>query len=84
MLRLCFSLLITLVILTPKVFSPHIVEIQTHMTKRAIELLALPNDNVSRLLLDIGCGSGLSGEVITEMGHNWIGVDISEAMLSGS
>lgn len=53
------------------------------MAERAIELLALPDDNVSRLLLDIGCGSGLSGEVITEMGHNWIGVDISESMLSG-
>ncbi|MCP9258666.1 putative 18S rRNA (guanine-N(7))-methyltransferase [Dirofilaria immitis] len=59
----------------------HIIEIQTRMTERAIELLALPDDNESRLLLDIGCGSGLSGEVITEMGHNWIGVDISEAML---
>ncbi|VDK71741.1 unnamed protein product [Onchocerca ochengi] len=59
----------------------HIIEIQTRMTERAIELLALPDDNESRLLLDIGCGSGMSGEVITEMGHHWIGVDISEAML---
>ncbi|CAG9531356.1 unnamed protein product [Cercopithifilaria johnstoni] len=59
----------------------HIIDIQTRMTERAIELLALPDDGTSRLLLDIGCGSGLSGEVITEMGHNWIGVDISEAML---
>uniref|UniRef100_A0A915PUC1 18S rRNA (guanine-N(7))-methyltransferase n=1 Tax=Setaria digitata TaxID=48799 RepID=A0A915PUC1_9BILA len=59
----------------------HIIEVQTRMTERAIELLALPDDNVSKLLLDIGCGSGLSGEVITELGHNWIGVDISEAML---
>lgn len=66
------------------VFSSHIIEIQTRMTERAIELLALPDDNESRLLLDIGCGSGMSGEVITEMGHHWIGVDISEAMLSGS
>lgn len=59
----------------------HIVEIQTRMAERAIELLALPDDNASRLLLDIGCGCGLSGEVITQMRHNWIGVDISEAML---
>ncbi|EJW76157.1 methyltransferase WBSCR22, partial [Wuchereria bancrofti] len=59
----------------------HIIEIQTRMAERAIELLALPDDDIPRLLLDIGCGSGLSGEVITEMGHNWIGVDISEAML---
>ncbi|VDM09117.1 unnamed protein product [Wuchereria bancrofti] len=62
----------------------HIIEIQTRMAERAIELLALPDDDIPRLLLDIGCGSGLSGEVITEMGHNWIGVDISEAMLSTS
>uniref|UniRef100_A0A0R3RX24 18S rRNA (guanine-N(7))-methyltransferase n=1 Tax=Elaeophora elaphi TaxID=1147741 RepID=A0A0R3RX24_9BILA len=59
----------------------HIIEIQTRMSERAIELLALPDDDESRLLLDIGCGSGLSGEVITEMGHNWIGIDISESML---
>lgn len=52
------------------------------MTERALELLALPDDDESRLLLDIGCGSGLSGEVISELGHHWIGIDISEAMLS--
>lgn len=51
------------------------------MSERALELLAL-KDNETQLVLDIGCGSGLSGEVITEMGHYWIGVDISEAMLS--
>lgn len=28
-----------------------------------------------------GCGSGLSGETISENGHHWIGLDISEAML---
>ena len=27
------------------------------------------------------CGSGLSGEQLTEEGHYWIGVDISEHML---
>ncbi|VDM43358.1 unnamed protein product [Toxocara canis] len=50
------------------------------MSARALELLALPDDG-PRLLLDIGCGSGLSGEVLSEAGHHWIGVDISEAML---
>jgi len=35
----------------------------------------------SCFLLDIGCGSGLSGEIITEYGHYWIGVDISKSML---
>lgn len=49
--------------------------------QRALELLALPQDGTPRLLLDIGCGSGLSGEALTECGHNWVGLDISEAML---
>ena len=30
----------------------------------------------------IGCGSGLSGETLSENGHQWIGLDISESMLS--
>jgi 18S rRNA (guanine1575-N7)-methyltransferase len=31
--------------------------------------------------LDCGCGSGLSGEVISLMGHMWVGLDISKSML---
>lgn len=27
------------------------------------------------------CGSGLSGEQLTEQGHYWVGIDISEHML---
>ena len=50
------------------------------MTERAIELLCLPPDQPC-LLLDLGCGSGLSGQVAEEAGHCWIGVDISDAML---
>ncbi|OQR75595.1 putative methyltransferase WBSCR22-like [Tropilaelaps mercedesae] len=56
-----------------------IIGIQTEMSERALELLALPDE--SQFLLDIGCGSGLSGEVITEQGHLWVGMDISTAML---
>jgi len=56
------------------------IDIQVQMCERAIELLALP-ENQSCLLLDIGCGSGLSGSVLEEQGHVWIGVDISLAML---
>lgn len=33
------------------------------------------------MILDIGCGSGLSGEVLTNMGFFWIGMDISKSML---
>ncbi|GFS77810.1 probable 18S rRNA [Nephila pilipes] len=57
------------------------IEIQMQMSERAIELLALPDDQPS-LILDIGCGSGLSGEALEEQGHYWIGVDISRAMLN--
>jgi 18S rRNA (guanine1575-N7)-methyltransferase len=32
-------------------------------------------------VLDLGCGSGLSGECLEENGHYWVGVDISPAML---
>ncbi|CAA2995797.1 probable 18S rRNA (guanine-N(7))-methyltransferase [Olea europaea subsp. europaea] len=61
--------------------SSRIIEIQAKLSERALELLALPNDGVHRLLLDIGCGSGLSGETLTENGHQWIGLDISQSML---
>ncbi|XP_026476007.1 probable 18S rRNA (guanine-N(7))-methyltransferase, partial [Ctenocephalides felis] len=53
-----------------------IIEIQTQMSERAIELLTLPDDEPC-LLLDIGCGSGLSGEVLEEQGHIWVGMDIA-------
>jgi len=50
------------------------------MTYRAIELLNLPPDEPA-FLLDIGCGSGLSGEILDEEGHIWAGVDIAPSML---
>ncbi|CUS13226.1 unnamed protein product [Tuber aestivum] len=49
------------------------------MTQRALSLLALPYPS---LVLDIGCGSGLSGESLTASGHTWIGMDISASMLA--
>ncbi|XP_044463241.1 uncharacterized protein LOC123194139 [Mangifera indica] len=61
--------------------SSRIIGIQAQLSERAIELLALPDDGVPRLLLDIGCGSGLSGETLSENGHQWIGLDISPSML---
>ena len=57
-----------------------IMEIQATMSERAIEMLCLPEDQPS-FILDIGCGSGLSGECLSEQGHHWVGMDISEAML---
>ncbi|XP_064612093.1 probable 18S rRNA (guanine-N(7))-methyltransferase [Liolophura sinensis] len=56
------------------------IEIQQQLSERAVELLALPDD-VPCFILDVGCGSGLSGECLTEQGHTWVGVDISRPML---
>lgn len=50
------------------------------MTERCIELLGLSEKNC--LILDVGAGSGLSGEMLTEDGHYWIGLDISRSMLN--
>jgi len=50
------------------------------MTYRALELLNLPPDQPA-FLLDIGCGSGLSGEILDEERHIWAGVDIAPSML---
>lgn len=50
------------------------------MTYRALELLNLPPDEPA-FLLDIGCGSGLSGEILDEEGYSWVGLDIAPSML---
>lgn len=54
------------------------------MTHRALELLSLTSPS---LILDIGCGSGLSGEILSSVPpseggpHTWIGMDIAASML---
>lgn len=54
------------------------------MTNRALELLDLDSPS---MILDIGCGSGLSGEILTAVDaadggpHIWVGMDISASML---
>ncbi|KAF8643760.1 hypothetical protein AX16_008779 [Volvariella volvacea WC 439] len=55
-------------------------QIQADMTYRALELLNLPPDEPA-YLLDIGCGSGLSGEILDQEGYIWAGVDIAPSML---
>lgn len=60
--------------------STRIQNVQAEMTHRALELLALPEDE-SAFVLDIGCGSGLSGELLEEDGHVWVGVDVAPSML---
>lgn len=54
--------------------------IQTEIAERALEMLQLPEGKAS-YILDIGCGSGLSGDVLEENGHYWVGCDISSDML---
>lgn len=54
------------------------------MTRRALELLDLKSPS---FILDIGCGSGLSGEILSDVPedeggpHVWVGMDISPSML---
>ena len=60
--------------------SSRMINVQREITLRAIELLLLPSDQTS-LVLDIGCGSGLSGQVLEEQGHVWVGCDVSRDML---
>lgn len=64
-------------------FSTRIQTIQASMTYRALELLNLPPDEPA-FLLDIGSGSGLSGEILDEEGYIWAGVDIAPSMLGTS
>lgn len=64
--------------------SSRIQAVQASMTRRALELLALPGPS---LVLDIGCGSGLSGEILSGLSradggpHTWVGMDVSASML---
>jgi 18S rRNA (guanine1575-N7)-methyltransferase len=65
--------------------SSRMISVQREITIRAMELLKL-NDFHSTYhrpayVLDIGCGSGLSGQVLEEYGHIWVGCDISRDML---
>lgn len=64
--------------------SSRIQNIQASMTRRALELLDLKSPS---LILDVGCGSGLSGEILSSVEpeeggpHTWIGMDVSPSML---
>lgn len=49
------------------------------MAERCVQLLNLPDEPC--LVLDVGCGSGLSGEMLSEYNHMWVGLDISKHML---
>lgn len=65
--------------------SSRIKSIQASMTHRALELLDLDSPS---LILDLGCGSGLSGEILSNVEpedggpHTWVGMDVSGSMLA--
>ena len=61
--------------------SSRMIGVQREITERAIELLRLPEGKPS-FILDVGCGSGLSGKVLEEHGHVWVGCDVSRDMLT--
>lgn len=65
--------------------SSRMMSVQREITERAVELLRLPEfteqNHRPALVLDIGCGSGLSGQVLEEYGHIWVGCDVSRDML---
>uniref|UniRef100_I3MEL1 18S rRNA (guanine-N(7))-methyltransferase n=1 Tax=Ictidomys tridecemlineatus TaxID=43179 RepID=I3MEL1_ICTTR len=63
--------------------SSRMIDVQTKMAGRALELLNLPEGQPC-YLLDIGCGSGLSGDYLSDEGHYWVGIDISPAMLDAA
>ena len=64
--------------------SSRIQNVQVEMSDRALELLHLTSPS---LVLDIGCGSGLSGEILSSVSpseggpHVWVGMDIAASML---
>lgn len=60
--------------------STRIINVQAEMAQRCIELLSF-KDEEPKFILDIGCGSGISGEQLSESGHLWLGLDISRDML---
>ena len=56
--------------------------IQKSITQRALEFLCAFDSSYPKLVLDIGCGTGLSTESATENGHQVVGIDIAMPMLS--
>ncbi|DBB01581.1 TPA: Williams Beuren syndrome chromosome region 22 protein [Trebouxia sp. C0004] len=55
-------------------------QLQEELAVAALQLLDLRA--APQLLLDLGCGSGMSGAVLTDHGHAWVGCDISSDMLA--
>ena len=58
------------------------VRTQSELTTRCLDMLCLEGEARDAVLLDVGCGSGLSGETLTRQGYRaWVVIDASAAML---
>ena len=61
--------------------SSRVIEIQDRLTERAVELLNFLATASRGSCWTSGAAPGLSGDRLTELGHEWIGTDISKSML---
>ena len=59
-----------------------VMTVQSDMAERALQLLNF-KDEGPKLIMDLGCGSGLSGQVLTDAGHLWVGLDIRCVAVDG-
>jgi len=57
------------------------IKVQREMSDRCVEIMDLYPNIPAQLILDLGCGSGLSGEALSDATYEWVGCDISPAML---
>jgi predicted TPR repeat methyltransferase len=65
---------------------PHIRVTQLEMSERALELVGVPKlrsgrDTSALVILDVGCGHGISSDVVQSWGHSCVGTDISQCLL---
>jgi len=60
--------------------SPGMRRTQEELTLRAIELLDMPGGDGE--ILDVGCGTGFSTEILKEEGYNVVGVDRAKKMVA--
>lgn len=61
--------------------SKHYQLCQRQLSQRAIEILNFPDDTCPKMVLDVGCGTGMTVQVVSELGHVCVGTDIAPEMM---